>query len=114
MIIADENIPGFIINNLRANGIEVIAIREFTRGAKDETVIQIVQQHNFLLLTEDKDFGEWVFAHHIRDISVIFLRYSFGEFQQISQAILQVIKTYQLERPFFATVTTKKIRVRKL
>ncbi len=32
---------------------------------------------NYKAFTEDKDFGEWVYAHHISGISVIFLRYHF-------------------------------------
>lgn len=84
------------------------------RVLKDESVIQQALQHNYLLLTEDKDFGEWVFAHHIKDLSVLFWRYSFHEYQEIAQTLVHLLKTQTLERPFFATVTTKKIRIRRL
>ncbi|MBO9201505.1 MULTISPECIES: DUF5615 family PIN-like protein [Niastella] len=114
MILADENIHGFIIKTLREAGFEVLSVQETTRGIKDESVIQIALQNNYLLLTEDKDFGEWVFAHHIKDLSVLFLRYSFHEYQEISKVIVHLLKTQTLERPFFATITTKKIRIRKL
>jgi predicted nuclease of predicted toxin-antitoxin system len=114
MILADENIHGFIIKTLREAGFEVIAVRQTASGIKDENVIQLALQHNYLLLTEDKDFGEWVFAHHIKDLSVLFLRYSFHEYQEIAQIIVHLLKTQIWERPFFATVTTKKIRIRKL
>lgn len=33
---------------------------------------------NYAILTEDKDFGEWVFAHHVQGLSVLFLRYFSG------------------------------------
>lgn len=114
MILADENIHSFIIKSLREAGFEVISVGEFASGVKDEKVIQMALQHSYLLLTEDKDFGEWVFAHHIKDLSVLFIRYSFHEFQQIAQTIVHLLKTQTLERPFFATVSTKKIRIRKL
>lgn len=114
MILADENIHGFIIKSLREAGIEVISIAQTAKGIKDESVIQQALQHNYMLLTEDKDFGEWVFAHHIEDLSVLFLRYSFHEYQEIAQTLVRLLKTQILERPFFATVTTKKIRIRKL
>jgi hypothetical protein len=29
-----------------------------------------------ILLTEDKDFGEWVFAHKVSGLTIILLRYS--------------------------------------
>ncbi|MBS1584496.1 MAG: DUF5615 family PIN-like protein [Bacteroidetes bacterium] len=114
MILADENIHSFIIATLRDAGLEVISVRELSSGIKDEKVIEMAVNKNCTLLTEDKDFGEWVFAHHINTLSVIFLRYSFSEFGEIAQAVLQLLKTQKLERPFFATITTKKIRVRKL
>src|SRR5579872_5559806 len=112
MILADENIHIFIIMSLRDAGFNVISVREFASGIKDEEVIQMALQNNWLLLTEDKDFGEWVFAHHIEGLSVLFLRYSFYEFRDIAQTLVHLLKTQQPDRPFFATVTTNKIRVR--
>lgn len=114
MILADENIHGFIIKTLREAGFEVTAVAQTAKGIKDENVIQLALQHGHLLLTEDKDFGEWVFAHHIKDLSVLFLRYSFHEYREIAQTLVHLLKTQPLERPFFATITTKKIRIRQL
>ncbi len=114
MILADENIHGFIIKTLREAGFEIVSVRESAKGIKDEKVIQLALQYNYILLTEDKDFGEWVFSHHTDGLNVIFLRYSFYEFQEIAHTLVNLLKTQKLERPFFATVTTKKIRVRKL
>jgi predicted nuclease of predicted toxin-antitoxin system len=114
MIIADENIHGFIIKTLREAGFDVISVSELASGAKDEKVIQMALQHDALLLTEDKDFGEWVFAHHVKGLSVLFLRYSFNEFQEIAHTIVHLLRTQTLERPYFATISTKKIRMRRL
>lgn len=114
MILADENVHGFIIKTLREAGFEVISVGETASGIKDENVIQLALQYDYLLLTEDKDFGEWVFAHHVKDLSVLFLRYSFNEFQEIAHTVVNLLKTQTLERPFFATITPQKIRVRKL
>ena len=114
MILADENIHGFIIKALREAGFDVISVRESASGSKDEVVIEMALQYNYILLTEDKDFGEWIFAHHIKDLSVLFLRYSFNEFQEMAQTLTHLLKTQTFDRPFFTTITTKKIRVRKL
>lgn len=80
----------------------------------DEQVIEIALKYDYLLLTEDKDFGEWVFAHHAKGLSVLFLRYSFDELQEITQALIYLLKTQTLQRPFFATITSRKIRIRQL
>jgi len=114
MILADENIHSFIINSLREAGFEVISVREAASGSKDEAVIQMALKYNYIVLTEDKDFGEWVFAHHIKDLSVLFLRYSHHEFREIAQTLILLLKGSAFDRPFFTTITTKKIRIRKL
>ena len=114
MILADENIHSFIIKTLREAGFEVISVEESAKGIKDDKVIHLALEHDYILLTEDKDFGEWVFAHHVKELSVLFLRYTFHEFQEIAQTVVHLLKTQKLERPFFATITTKKIRIRKL
>lgn len=114
MILADENIHSFIIGTLRDAGFEVISVKETASGIKDDEVIQMALKNKWLLLTQDKDFGEWVFAHHVEGLTVLFLRYSFGEFREIAKSLVQLLKAQQPERPFFATITTKKVRVRKL
>lgn len=114
MILADENIPFEITKSLREQGFEVTSIYETSRGISDEQVIELALKYDYLLLTEDKDFGEWVFAHHAMGLSVLFLRYSVDELQDITQALIYLLKSQTLERPFFATITTRKIRVRQL
>ncbi|WP_143309262.1 DUF5615 family PIN-like protein [Chitinophaga vietnamensis] len=114
MILADENIHSFIIQTLREAGFEVVSVTELNKGIKDEKVIEWALQHDYLLLTEDKDFGEWVFAHHIKNLSVLFLRYSWQEYREIARAVTYLLKTQQLDRPVFVTLTPKKIRIRQL
>ena len=114
MILADENVHGFIIKTLRENGVAVVSVREQASGIKDEQVIELALKYNYILLTEDKDFGEWIFAHHVSNLSVLFLRYAFEEYKEIAYATNLLLQNHQLEQPFFATITTKKIRIRKL
>lgn len=114
MILADENIHTYIIKKLRDAGYTVVSVSEISKGIKDEQVIKWALQHDYLLLTEDKDFGEWVFAHHIKSLSVLFLRYTFDEYQQIAETLVFLLQHQQLQRPVFVTLTTKKIRIRQL
>jgi predicted nuclease of predicted toxin-antitoxin system len=114
MILADENIHSFIIKTLREAGFEVVSVRELANGINDAEVIQMALNNNWLLLTQDKDFGEWVFAHHIKHLTVLFLRYSFGESVDIANILVRLLTNQQIDRPFFATITTKKIRIRNL
>ncbi len=114
MILADENIHTSIISALRSAGIEVYSIYESNRGLKDSEIIDVARNMRFSILTEDKDFGEWVFAHHIRDISVIFSRYSFSETKSITQILCDYLKRNIILHPVFITLTISKVRVRQL
>jgi predicted nuclease of predicted toxin-antitoxin system len=115
MIIADENVNASIINALRENKIDVISIQEDFWGIKDEAIIQLSKDMNRIILTEDKDFGEWVFAHKVKEISVIFLRYSLDETDKIKIMLLNLINQKgDLLFNKFTTVTINKIRSREI
>ena len=54
-------------------------MRENHPGIADEQVIALSKDPPRIILTEDKDFGEWVYAHNEKYISVILLRYQYEE-----------------------------------
>lgn len=116
VIIADENIPILLQEKLTANGFNVISVFNDYRGISDYKIIELAQTHtNSIILTEDKDFGEWVFAHHIKNLSVVFLRYHFKETEIIFEKVIQLFLTRQIELlNRFTTVTVTKIRTREL
>lgn len=111
MILADENIDHSLISDIRNAGFSVYSIYESNRGASDESIIEFSRNPPRIILTEDKDFGEWVFAHNISGISVIFLRYAFRETESISEILIKLLKE-RSEGLFghFTTITTQKIR----
>lgn len=109
MILADENIHSLIIKALREAGYDVISVSETSKSIKDEQVIQLALKHNYLLLTEDKDFGEWVFAHHVKDLSVLFLHYSFYEFHEIGKALIYLLQNHTLQRHFLQPLQQKRL-----
>lgn len=115
MILADENIDQRIIEALRENDYELRSVRELNRGIRDEEVIELSRNPPRLILTEDKDFGEWVFAHNVRDISVILLRYHFTDTSRIILILLDLLANRQ-EDLFgkFTVLTTQKIRIRHI
>jgi predicted nuclease of predicted toxin-antitoxin system len=114
MILVDENVHSYIISALKDAGIHVATVSELASGIKDDQVIQMALKYDWMLLTQDKDFGEWVFSHHIEGLTVLFLRFSFHEYRDIAHSLVLLLQNPTLERPFFATITTKKIRIRKL
>jgi len=115
MIIVDENISKDLIDFLSKNGYSLYSIREHQQGINDRMVIETVKLKNGFLITEDKDFGELIFSHGIRECSIIFLRYDKQDSEQIKQNLLISLNTYyQIKEHCFITITKNKIRVRKI
>lgn len=73
--IADESCDFRIVKSLREAGFDVKAIVEEMPGATDPMVLNAALNEKRILLTEDKDFGEWVFAHKSASSGVILIRY---------------------------------------
>ena len=115
MIIADENIDQSLINFLRQKDFDVFSIRENHAGISDNEVVEIVKSKKGVLLTEDKDFGELVFAHGIVGLAVVFLRFDKLEIEEIERRLLIVLRDYYPKKEnFFITITSTKTRLTKL
>ena len=115
MIIIDENVDQILIDRLASKNYKIISIKDYKRGISDKEVIKLAISKKALIITEDKDFGELVFSHNIKDCSVIFLRYDKMDYGKIEKNILKILENYY-ENPehFFITITKSKIRIRKL
>ena len=115
MIIVDENVDQWLVDKLKENTTDVISIREVHPGISDLEVIQIAKSHKGLIITEDKDFGELVFSYNLRGCSVMLLRYGKSDFAQIEKNVIKALQYYEKQpNHFFMTITSKKIRVRKI
>ena len=113
--LADESVDSRIVNHLHKNDVSILSIRETDHGSSDKRVLQISRQLDRILITEDSDFGEWVFAHQEKTVGVIFLRYRHDEIQQIATVITEFIQSRgESLRGKFVTITPKKVRIRDL
>ena len=114
-ILADEDVDFRIVTTLRENGHEVISVLREYQGISDEEVITLAKKLNAILLTEDSDFGHWVFALKERDISVLFLRYSCGEQSRIARSLIRIIEEQGASLyGKFVVITVNKIRIRNI
>ena len=73
--LADESCDFSIIRALRSVGYSVDAIAEISPSLPDEAVLKLAVAEGRLLITEDKDFGEWVFAHQHAMAGLLLIRY---------------------------------------
>lgn len=113
MIIFDENVERYWISLIKNLGYPSISIAEVFPGITDKQVVEIVKSHEGLLVTEDKDFGELIFAHGITRVSVILLRYDQPQYLQIEKALLKCIKEY-LDNPTKKFITISKTKIREI
>lgn len=60
-ILANENVSGSVIRDLRRLGHDVLSAKESMRSASDEIVLARAQAEIRLVVTHDKDFGELAF-----------------------------------------------------
>ncbi len=90
-ILADEGFNGIFIRKLRELSFQIDWIVEISPGISDEEVIEIAKTNNQILLTEDKDFGEWVFAHQVSGLTIIFVRYQKEEQSEIVENLAIVL-----------------------
>ncbi len=118
MILADEGLNGNIVRELRKLDIEVDWVLEIKAGIDDEQVINYAKENKKILITEDKDFGEWVFAHKMKGLSVIFLRYEKTDYEQILEFLKKLVIEIQQEElrisHQFITINKNKIRRRRI
>ena len=80
--VADESCAGPVIRALREAGHDVVAwytaptsIAEVAKGAKDVQVLERALNEKRVLITEDRDFGELVYARAQSSAGVILVRF---------------------------------------
>ncbi len=114
-ILADENISAGIINCLKAENFHVTSVKEDYRGIRDIDIIKLAADRNLLILTEDSDFGEWVFSHKIKATGILYLRYEQHQKDEIIIALTTVLKKYSISLyQKFTVITPNKIRIRDI
>lgn len=115
MIIADENLHQQFIDRLVADGFDLFSIRDELSGISDFEVASFAKYKQGLVITEDKDFGELVYAHNIRGISVVFLRYDKVDLDKITDVLLRIVSEYHGKTGnYFITITASKVRISQL
>jgi len=84
-------------------------------GIHDKHVLEIAVQRKAVLLTEDSDFGEWIFSHGHKGATVLYIRYNHIELLSISRAVKMVLRNYESGSVNkFIVITPRKIRTRDL
>ncbi|MCP4155463.1 MAG: toxin-antitoxin system, toxin component [bacterium] len=111
----DESVDRRILRKLEPLDLNTIFVSVVACGIPDDEVLNLAELHDAILITEDRDFGEWVFAHGRQSVSIIYLRYRNDELDAITEALRTVLSGMSRNlRGKFTVITPKKIRVREL
>ena len=73
-LVADEGVDKPIVDALRTAGFDVLYILETNQGADDEFILNLANEQQRILLTQDKDFGELVFRLKNVHYGVVLIR----------------------------------------
>jgi len=69
--VADESCDFAVVRILRSAGHDVVAVAEVSPRTGDDEVLKLARDDRRVLLTEDTDFGELVYAEGQRSCGVV-------------------------------------------
>ena len=110
---ADESCDFAVVRALRAAGHAVVAVAEISPRISDEEVLALARRKHHVLITEDKDFGELVYAQKHQTAGVVLLRFPGNARAAMARATADALKTLgnKLARRF-TVIEPGKIRSR--
>lgn len=96
---------------LRQAGYEVFSVFDEARGLTDNKIIAKAYAENWILVTNDKDFGELIFRERRKHRGVIFLRLEDERPANKIAVLAQLLANHSARLPHqFVTVTETKVR----
>ena len=110
--LADESCDFAVVRALRNAGHDVLAVSEISPRADDAQILNLATQQERILITEDKDFGQLVFAHGKNTRGVIFLRYPSSARLKIAKEVVTLVKQRGEKLPGrFVVIQPGRIRI---
>lgn len=110
-IVADESVDFRIIQALKNEKFEVIAIFEQTPSISDNEVLEIAVKHQALLIIEDKDFGELVFRLQLPHMGILLIRIEDNSFK-IKSAVETILDHFSELKGSFSVLTKDRLRIK--
>ena len=92
--LADESCDFAAVRALRDEGFDVLAVAETVPGAEDDRVIAYAVREGRVLLTEDKDFGQLVYAAGHASCGIILIRYTVAARPTLGARIVALVRDH--------------------
>ncbi len=114
MLLADEGVDKPIVVALRTAGFDVLYILESHQGSDDAFILELSNQQQRILLTQDKDFGELVFRLKNAHFGVILIRLAGHTANEKANVVVKIIIEHKIELiKAFTVIQPKAVRIRK-
>lgn len=112
--LVDESTGPRVAEWLSEQGYEVFSVYESARGVDDDVIVQKAFSENWILITNDKDFGEKVYRERKPHHGIVLLRLD-DERAQVKIEVLERLLANYADRVAeqFVVVTEKSIRFAK-
>ena len=113
-LLADASVDMRLVRRLRAQGHVVEAIIESAASLPDAEVLARSYAAGAVLLAEDKDFGDLVFAKGMAAIGVILIRARLANDGEVELMSTRIRAALPDAGGAFLTITAKQVRRRPL
>ena len=111
-LLADESCDFSVVRALRGAGHDVIAVAERFPSLDDSLILDLALREKRVLLTEDKDFGQLVYANAQPSSGVIFIRYPANLRTALPKTVVTLIeKTEAQLTGSFVVLSPGRIRI---
>jgi len=109
--LADVNIEKQIVEFLRKSGFDILWIPDYNPLMSDEELLDLVANEDRILITNDKDFGYFIFLQKKPVNGLILFRIK-GQSIEKKLANLEELLNYYKDKisKYFIVITEKKIR----
>jgi predicted nuclease of predicted toxin-antitoxin system len=109
--LVDECTGPYVARWLREQNHEVFSVYEEARGIDDDAILKKAYEENWILITNDKDFGEKIFRERYPHRGIIFLRLNDERSVVKIEVLRNLIENYSYRLlDNFLVVTENKVR----
>jgi predicted nuclease of predicted toxin-antitoxin system len=112
--VVDECTGPRVAQWLRDQGYEVFSVYEEARGSDDDYIIRKACEENWILITNDKDFGEKVFRGRHPHHGIVFLRLADNRANNKIEVLSKLLDNYSARIvDQFVVATESRVRFAK-
>lgn len=109
--LVDESTGPAVAEWLRGKGHEVFSVFDEAKGIPDDDVLTKAAEENWVVITNDKDFGEMIFRERRAHRGVVFLRLNDERSPNKIDVLRHLLENYEARlMDQFVTVTETKVR----